>query len=226
MEPLSDPKNNRQVPSVKPPPGRPLSSELIWDTAQSPNVPNWKALRDHLKRDGIVQRQDVVKLIELSAAVLKGEGNLIYTNDPITVVGDIHGQFHDMLKLLSVGGEPENTKYLFLGDFVDRGCFSLEVMLLVMALKVRFATTIFVLRGNHECRQMTSSFNFRTEILTKYDQEVYAMFMDLMDCMPLSAVINGKFIAFHGGISPELRTLNDINKLDRFKEPPKSGLIW
>ena len=226
MEPLADPKMNRQVPLVKPPPGRPLSSELIWDSPQSSSIPNWKIIRDHLKRDGQLLRQDVVKLIELCGGLLKTEGNLVYANDPITVVGDIHGQFHDMLKLLSVGGEPENTKYLFLGDFVDRGSFSLEVMILTMALKIRFPNTIFLLRGNHECRQMTSNFNFRSEILAKLDQEIYTMFMELMDCLPLCAVINGKFIAFHGGISPELRTLNDINKLDRFKEPPKSGVIW
>lgn len=149
----------------------------------------------------------------------------MYVNDPITVVGDIHGQFYDMLKLLSVGGEPENTKYLFLGDFVDRGSFSVEVMILLMSLKVRFPNTIYVLRGNHECRQMTATFNFRQECLAKYDQEIYAQFIDLFDAMPLSAIINNKFIAFHGGISPELKTIADINKLDRFKEPPKAGLI-
>ena len=158
--------------------------------------------------------------------MLKSEGNLVYVNDPITVVGDIHGQFYDMLKLLSVGGDPDNTKYLFLGDFVDRGTFSIEVLILVMALKIRFPNTIFVLRGNHECRQMTSTFNFRQECLAKYDQEIYAKFMDLFDAMPLSAIINGKFIAFHGGISPELKTIADLNKLDRFKEPPKAGIIW
>jgi serine/threonine-protein phosphatase 2B catalytic subunit len=179
-----------------------------------------------LKRDGFLKREDIDKLINLSTAILKAEGNLVYANDPITVVGDIHGQFYDMLKLLNVGGDPETTKYLFLGDFVDRGTFSIEVMLMVMALKISFPSTIFVLRGNHECRQMTSCFNFRQECLVKYDQEIYSKFITLFDSMPLSAIINGKFIAFHGGISPELKTLNDINKIDRFKEPPKSGILW
>lgn len=92
---------------------------------------------------------------------MKAEGNIIYVNDPITVVGDIHGQFFDMLKMLSVGGDPENTKYLFLGDFVDRGIFSIEVLILVMSLKIKFQNTIYMIRGNHECRQMTVNFNFR-----------------------------------------------------------------
>jgi len=87
-----------------------------------------------------------------------------------------------------------------------------------------------MLRGNHECRQMTTFFNFRTECLYKYDQDVYDLFMDSFDLMPLACVINGKFLALHGGISPELKTLDDINKIDRFKEPPKQGifcdLLW
>lgn len=146
-------------------------------------------------------------------------------NDPITVVGDIHGQFYDLVKLLQVGGNPENTRYLFLGDFVDRGMFSIEVLIVVLALKVRFTDSVFLLRGNHECKQMTTSFNFREECLAKYDQEIFDLFSQLFDTLPLSAIINDKFIAFHGGISPELKSKSDINKIDRFKEPPKQGLF-
>lgn len=145
--------------------------------------------------------------------------------DPITIVGDVHGQYYDLLKLLSVGGSPDATKYLFLGDFVDRGAFSVECLLLLLSLKIRFKDSIFLLRGNHECRQMTAAFNFRAEVLDKYDQDVYNLIMDLFDCLPISAIINGKFIALHGGISPDLKTLSDLNKMDRFKEPPKAGLL-
>lgn len=83
-------------------------------------------------------------------------------------------------------------------------------------------------------RQLTSFFNFRDECKYKQDQEVYNLFMDSFDNMPLSALINGKFLCVHGGISPELRTvenfkliyqLSDIDRLDRFREPPKAGLF-
>jgi len=84
---------------------------------------------------------------------------------------------------------------------------------------------VYMLRGNHECRQMTTFFNFRAECLYKYDQEIYDLIMDSFDLMPLACVINGKFIGVHGGLSPELKTLDDINKVDRFKEPPKQGLF-
>ena len=160
-----------------------------------------------------------------SVSLSENEGNIIQVNDPITVVGDIHGQYYDLLKLLNVGGDPESTKYLFVGDYVDRGCFSVEVMLLLCALKIRYKETLFMLRGNHECRQMTASFNFKEECLVKYDQEIYDMFMDLFEALPISGIINGKFITFHGGISPELKTLEDLNKLNRFTEPPKKGLL-
>lgn len=157
--------------------------------------------------------------------MLKTEGNLLYLKDPITIIGDIHGQFYDLLKLLSLAGNPEETQYLFLGDFVDRGAFSIEVMVLVLALKLNFPHTVHLLRGNHECKQMTSTFNFRKECLIKYDQEVYDHFIELFQTLPLAAVVNGKFLAVHGGISPELKTLADINKINRIREPAKTGLL-
>lgn len=148
----------------------------------------------------------------------------------MTIVGDIHGQYYDLIKLLEIGGNIINTKYLFLGDYVDRGCFSIEVLILLMALKINFENTMFMLRGNHECRLLTQSFNFKDECLAKYDQEVYECFMDFFNTLPLCAIVNGKFIAFHGGISPELITPQDINRIDRFMEPPKSGpmvdILW
>lgn len=149
----------------------------------------------------------------------------MYLSDPVTVFGDIHGQYYDLLKALSVGGDINVTKYLFLGDYVDRGAFSIEVLALLLALKINYPTSVYMLRGNHECRLMTQTFNFKTECLIKYDQEVYNYIMDFFDTLPLSAVINGKFIAFHGGISPELHTLQDLNKINRFVEPPKIGIL-
>jgi serine/threonine-protein phosphatase 2B catalytic subunit len=119
-----------------------------------------------------------------------------------------------------MSGNPKKTKYVFLGDYVDRGNFSIEVLCLLLSLKINFPEHIIMLRGNHESEQMTSNFNFRTECLYKYDQEIYNKFIELFHCLPLGCVINKRFITFHGGISPKLKTIEDIDKIDRFKEPP------
>lgn len=150
---------------------------------------------------------------------------MVSISEPVVVVGDIHGQFYDLLKLLEIGGSPETNNYLFLGDYVDRGCFSVECVLLLYSLKINFPQSFFMIRGNHECRQLTSFFNFRAEVLNKYDEQTYNVFMDSFDCLPVAALINKKFIALHGGLSPELQTLRELQAFSRFTEPPKQGLM-
>ncbi len=136
--------------------------------------------------------------------------------DPVTVVGDLHGQYYDLQKILDLGGFPESrlkstdqlsltqNKYLFLGDYVDRGSFSVEILLLLYSLKINFPNEVIMLRGNHECRQMTQYFNFRAECLLKYDGETYDLFMESFDALPIACIVNNKFLALHGGISPNL----------------------
>jgi serine/threonine-protein phosphatase 2B catalytic subunit len=160
-----------------------------------------------------------------AAHILAKEPTLIVGNEPITVVGDIHGQFYDLVKLLEIGGDPSNETYLFLGDYVDRGNFSVEVIALLFALKINYPANIILLRGNHECRQLTSFFNFRTEVLSKYDLQTYDYIMEAFDCLPLACIISDKFIALHGGISPDLVNISDLNAISRFTEPPKQGLM-
>lgn len=86
---------------------------------------------------------------------------MIELRDPVNIVGDIHGQYYDLVKILELGGDPSQHRYLFLGDYVDRGIFSTEVVITLLALKINYPDTVVMLRGNHECRQMTSNFNFR-----------------------------------------------------------------
>ena len=181
-------------------------------------------LRSHFTQEGRLLKEDVLKLILHATSLFRSEPNLLSLQDPVTVVGDIHGQYYDLLKLLELGGNPEQTKYLFLGDYVDRGMFSLEVALLLYSLKINMPASVFMLRGNHECRQMTSMFSFRKECLYKYDLEVYEAFMDSFDALPMACIVNGSFLAVHGGLSPELVTLKDLENLNRFMEPARSGL--
>ena len=91
------------------------------------------------------------------------EDNVQILNSPITLVGDVHGQFYDVLELFRVGGDIPDTNYLFLGDYVDRGAHSVETITLLMLLKVRYPNRICLIRGNHETRQITQIYGFYTE---------------------------------------------------------------
>jgi serine/threonine-protein phosphatase 2B catalytic subunit len=132
------------------------------------------------------------------------------------VVGDIHGQYFDLLNMISKAGEPGTINYLFLGDYVDRGILGIEVVLLLFAIKLNEPKSVVLLRGNHESRNMTESFTFREEVLERYDVEVYDLFMDVFDALPISALVAKKYLAMHGGISPELSKLEQINTINRF----------
>ena len=137
-------------------------------------------------------------------------------DEPICVVGDIHGQYFDLLNMISKAGEPGTINYLFLGDYVDRGILGIEVVLLLFAIKLNEPKSVVLLRGNHESRNMTESFTFREEVLERYDVEVYDLFMDVFDALPISALVAKKYLAMHGGISPELSKLEQINTINRF----------
>jgi serine/threonine-protein phosphatase 2B catalytic subunit len=139
--------------------------------------------------------------------VLKQEPNLAQIDEPICVVGDIHGQYFDLLNMISKAGEPGTINYLFLGDYVDRGVLGIEVVLLLFAIKLNEPKSVVLLRGNHESRNMTESFTFREEVLDRYDLEVYDLFMEVFDSLPISALVAKKYLAMHGGISPELSKL-------------------
>ena len=160
------------------------------------------------------------------------ENNIQIVHCPVTVCGDIHGQFHDLLELFKVGGYCPDTNYLFMGDYVDRGCFSVESVCLLLALKLKYPNRLFLLRGNHESRQTSQMYGFYDECFKKYGNSaiIWNTFMDLFDFLPLCALIEGKILCLHGGLSPSIQTLEQINQLDRKQELPHDGamsdLLW
>ncbi|CAK7350132.1 unnamed protein product [Dovyalis caffra] len=153
-------------------------------------------------------------------------------NDAIILIcGDIHGQFYDMKELFKVGGDCPKTNYLFLGDFVDRGFYSVETFLLLLALKVRYPDRITLIRGNHESRQITQVYGFYDECLRKYGSvNVWRYCTDIFDYLSLSALIENKVFSVHGGLSPAISTLDQIRTIDRKQEVPHDGamcdLLW
>ena len=141
MDPLPDPLDDRVMKDVLPPPQVPLSYSKLYPKKgivylNLDGIPDWKTVRDHLAREGRLAKTDLLELINNFIKIVKTEPNIVRIQDPVTVVGDIHGQYYDLLKLLDVGGNPEDTQYLFLGDYVDRGAFSIECVILLYCLKV------------------------------------------------------------------------------------------
>ena len=113
--------------------------------------------------------------------------------------------------MLEKAGSPENTNYLFLGDYVDRGIYGTEVMLLLLSLKINFPQKIVLLRGNHESRSMTENFTFRQEVIDRYDEQTYEQFLEVFDALPLACVVDDKYLGMHGGISPDIQKIDEIN---------------
>ncbi len=144
----------------------------------------------------------------------------------MTVCGDIHGQFYDLLELFKIGGDVPYVSYLFLGDYVDRGLYSVETILYLLALKVRHPRKIVLLRGNHESRQITQVYGFYDECLKKYGSlNIWKYCTEIFDLMPLAALIDEKIYCVHGGLSPSQNTLDQIRKLDRKQEIPNVGVM-
>lgn len=164
--------------------------------------------------------------------MLVKESNVIHISTPVTVVGDMHGQFHDMLEMFRIGGRVPDTNYLFLGDYVDRGLYSVETIMLLITLKLRYPDRIHLLRGNHESRQITQSYGFYTECLNKYNgsSRVWQVITDVFDYLVLSCIIDDEIFCVHGGLSPNVQTIDQIRIIDRFREIPHDGamadLVW
>jgi len=130
-----------------------------------------------------------------------------------------------------IGGKCPDTNYLFMGDYVDRGYYSVETVSLLVALKVRWKDRVTILRGNHESRQITQVYGFYDECFRKYSNpNVWKYFTDLFDYLPLTALIENQIFCLHGGLSPSLDTLDHIRALDRIQEVPHEGpmcdLLW
>ncbi|OQR81000.1 serine/threonine-protein phosphatase PP2A [Thraustotheca clavata] len=188
-------------------------------------------LRTNAPEKGMLTEPEVMELCAKAKEILAKESNVHPVGCPVTICGDIHGQFYDLIELFRIGGQCPDTNYLFMGDYVDRGYYSLETVTLLLALKVRYPTRVTILRGNHESRQVTQVYGFYDECLRKFGTAaVWMTFMDLFDYLPMTALVDNKIFCMHGGLSPSLETLDHARAVDRFQEVPHEGpmcdLVW
>lgn len=139
--------------------------------------------------------------------------------------GDVHGQFHDLIRLFDIGGYPPTVSYLFLGDYVDRGKQSLETICLLLAYKLRYPDKIYLLRGNHEDAKINRVYGFYDECKRRFNVRLWRTFADCFNCLPIAAIIGEKIFCMHGGLSPELTSPAQIADVERPTDIPDYGLL-
>ena len=173
----------------------------------------------------ILTQEEIKFLCTKSLELFMEEPVLLDISAPVNICGDTHGQFNDLLRLFEFGGRPPETKYLFLGDYVDRGKNSVETLCLLLAYKIKYPQNLFLLRGNHESEIINHVYGFYDECRRRYNIKTYKLFSDCFNWLPISAIVDDKILCMHGGISPDLTSLDRIRKIVRPTEVPDKGLL-
>merc|ERR1719160_879926 len=150
---------------------------------------------------------------------------LLELEAPIKICGDIHGQYYDLLRLFEYGGFPPQANYLFLGDYVDRGKQSLETICILLAYKIKYPENFFLLRGNHECASINRIYGFYDECKRRYTVKLWKTFTGCFNHLPVAAIVDEKIFCMHGGLSPELQSMDQIKRIMTPVDVPDTGLL-
>jgi diadenosine tetraphosphatase ApaH/serine/threonine PP2A family protein phosphatase len=191
-------------------------------------------VRTKMDEGEILPEETVLDILRQLKLVLFTEDTLVNLTSPVIVVGNVHGQYEDVQKLFQIARQEagvdinrlEGNKYLFMGDYVDHGSYSLNTFLLLATYKVENPNQVFLLRGDHETRQSTQRYGFMNECTTKYGHSgIWAETMRVFDFLPIAALIDGSIFSVHAGISPELPFVNRLVMEKRVQELPESGVL-
>ncbi|EFO24390.1 hypothetical protein LOAG_04097 [Loa loa] len=184
---------------------------------------------------------ELLSILNEAKKLFLSEPTLLDVDVPCVVIGDIHGQYEDLHRMFSVLGSGRKSgavkrRFVFLGDYVDRGMNSLETICCLLAHKLMFPKMFNMLRGNHESSDINQTYGFQLELERRFttNNEGFALwnaFNELFACLPLAAIIHNKILCIHGGIGPELKCLNDIRKIKRpifdpIELPLACSLLW
>eukprot|EP01083_Nonionella_stella_P243727 848995_1 len=220
---------DRAMPYVVQPPTYPILHRVLFPDDQSIDL---NALKEHLNREGRLELSAAIHIINKAKEILSKEPNVLKLNAPIAIHGDILGHFWNLQRSLEAADDMQSN--LFLGNYVDRGCFGIEVILYLCAHKIMHPDSFHMLRGAHESRRLTKFFNFHDEAMYKYQsEELFQCIMVLFDQLPIAAVVshnNANILCVSGGLSPDIATIADMEEIDRFREVPEEGplcdLLW
>ncbi|CAL8343449.1 unnamed protein product [Lota lota] len=172
-----------------------------------------------------LQENEIRGLCLKSREIFLSQPILLELEAPLKICGDIHGQYYDLLRLFEYGGFPPESNYLFLGDYVDRGKQSLETICLLLAYKIKYPENFFLLRGNHECASINRIYGFYDECKRRYNIKLWKTFTDCFNCLPIAAVVDEKIFCCHGGLSPDLQSMEQIRRVMRPTDVPDQGLL-
>ncbi|GAN03490.1 metallo-dependent phosphatase [Mucor ambiguus] len=172
-----------------------------------------------------LKSSEVTAICRAAMDIFLSQPSLLELSPPVKVVGDTHGQFTDLIRLFEMGGFPPSSNYLFLGDYVDRGKQSLENMLLLFCYKIKYPENFFLLRGNHECANVTKVYGFYDECKRRLSPKMWRTFVDVFNTLPIAGLVAGKIFCVHGGLSPSLNSMDDIRNIQRPTDVPDYGLL-
>jgi serine/threonine-protein phosphatase PP1 catalytic subunit len=169
--------------------------------------------------------EEIRFLIDKSQAIIREQKMLVELEAPLHVCGDIHGQYYDLLRIFEHCGYPGEYNYLFLGDYVDRGKQSLETICLLLCYKIKYPDKVTLLRGNHESSVTNRIYGFYDECKRRYNVKLWKSFTELFNFLPVAALIDDKILCMHGGLSPDLKSINNITEIQRPTDIPDTGLL-
>ncbi|KAF8560337.1 phosphoprotein phosphatase PPZ [Imleria badia] len=172
-----------------------------------------------------LKNAEIAAICQAAREVFLSQPTLIELSPPVKIVGDVHGQYSDLIRLFEMCGFPPSANYLFLGDYVDRGKQSLETILLLLCYKIKYPENFFLLRGNHECANVTRVYGFYDECKRRCNIKTWKTFIDVFNCLPIAAVVASKIFCVHGGLSPSLHSMDDIKRIQRPTDVPDYGLL-
>jgi serine/threonine-protein phosphatase PP1 catalytic subunit len=225
------------VPAPGTPPNKKRKTEDTLDVDSL--LDKFLKLRTRHPKHQVLQldRETVQALCDEARNVFMEQEMLLEVEAPLNLCGDVHGQFHDLLRIFENAGFPPQANYLFLGDYVDRGKKSLETILMLFAYKIKYKENFFLLRGNHESPSICRIYGFYDECKTRYDVKIWKHFCDVFNCLPACAMVSDRVICMHGGLSQEMMKCQTVDKLrdevagmPRPADIPDSGflcdLLW
>ncbi|KAH9944349.1 phosphoprotein phosphatase PPZ [Epithele typhae] len=172
-----------------------------------------------------LKNAEIVAICQAAREVFLSQPTLIELSPPVKIVGDVHGQYSDLIRLFEMCGFPPAANYLFLGDYVDRGKQSLETILLLLCYKIKYPENFFLLRGNHECANVTRVYGFYDECKRRCNLKTWKTFIDVFNCLPIAAIVASKIFCVHGGLSPSLHSMEEIKRIQRPTDVPDYGLL-